>query len=335
MAEPAVSYVVAAYNHEAYIQQLLQSLSAQTFADIEVIVVDDGSGDATADVAQTAAKEDPRISVWVRPHGGVVSARNFGIGKSSGQFLSVVDSDDVLPVHRTAVMVEALENDPAAALVYGEAQVERVKENVSFRFSQVYPPVDGSFSEALFCNYCFVPAASVMFRRKAFDATGAFWGPGPNSDYLKWIELGFQGKAIYLPNQVLGTWRLHGKNASQANAYERCAQYDALCHALVELTNKYPLFARSLGPQRIRQRCGRCYRMAGYYAAREREWRLAAEQFRRAKCYDPSILHALLCCSTLPFVNKMTGVAFDITGRILLREPGSAAGSGCAPAAVL
>lgn len=319
MPRPLVSYVIASRNHEAYIAQLLNSISNQTFGDIEVIVIDDGSTDKTVETAQRAAASDPRISVSTQAQSGVVAARNRGVARSSAPYISVVDSDEVLPLDRTRKMVQALEAAPQASLVYGDAEIRRLGSGTVSRFFEIYRPICGPFSEALFCNYCFVPAGSVMFRRDAWEHSGAFWGPGPNTDYLKWIELGMQGDAICLQNEVLGTWVLHGKNVSQADAATRCAQYHALCRALIDLTEKYPKFARKIGKRRERHRYSRCYMMAGFYAGRESKWALARTQFRVALSYERSFINLALWFSTLPLINNCSRIAYGLAAKRFLR----------------
>lgn len=320
MPRPLVSYVIASRNHEAYITQLLDSIISQTFDDLEVVIIDDGSTDETLEKAQRAADSDPRITVYSQPNSGVVAARNLGMKRSSGMYVSVVDSDEVLPVDRTKKMIETLAAASQASLVYGDAEVRQLRAGTVSRFFDIYKPIHGPFSEALFCNYCFVPAGSVMFRRDAWERTGGFWGPGPNTDYLKWIELGMQGNAICLQNEVLGTWMLHGGNVSQADAVTRCAQYHALCQALVALIEKYPEFGRKVGKRRQNHRYSRCYVMAGFYAAREARWALARTQFRAALSYERSLINVALWLSTLPGINYGSGIAYDLAAKRFLRE---------------
>lgn len=319
MRQPIVSYVIASYNHESSIGTLLESVSKQTFSDIEIIVVDDGSIDKTLRVAQRAAEIDSRITVYSQENRGVVVARNMGVERSSAPFVSIVDSDEVLPLDRTGKMVRALEANPKASLVYGDAEVRQLRSGTTCRFFDIYRPVPGSFSEALFCSYCFVPAGSVMFRRDALRRTGSFWGPAPHTDYLKWIELGMQGNAICLPNDVLGTWLLHGNNLSQGNAAARCAQYHALCPALLALTEKYPDFAQRIGPRRQSHRYSRCYLMAGFYAGRGGDWALARDQFSAALSHERSFINLVAWLSTLPCINYFSRAAYYLATKIFLR----------------
>src|SRR3954463_382960 len=92
-----ISVIVPIYNVEPYLQECLDSIATQTFRDIEVVMVDDGSQDRSAEVATAFASRDPRFQLVQQPNGGLGNARNNGIGRSAGEFLMFVDSDDALP----------------------------------------------------------------------------------------------------------------------------------------------------------------------------------------------------------------------------------------------
>lgn len=93
---PLISVIIPAYNAAPYLGECLESVIAQTFRDIEIIVVDDGSTDATAEIARNFAASDSRIRLLSKPNGGQSSARNFGLRESLGRFVCFVDSDDLL-----------------------------------------------------------------------------------------------------------------------------------------------------------------------------------------------------------------------------------------------
>ena len=312
MSQPKVSYVIASYNHEEFVAESLQSILAQTFADLELIVVDDGSSDGTAEVVRDVASTDPRVSLYVQDNMGVVNARNRGVTQSRGEYISIVDSDDLLPADRTAWQVEALDANPHAALVYGDAwNIDRNGNRIRRRF-EIYPPVAGDFSVELFANYCFVPAVSVMFRRAAFDRSGPFWGPGPNTDYLKWIELGLFGEAICLSGKQLGCWRLHGGNVSRSPAEERAAQYERLRQALQSLVERHPDLGRRIGERRLRWRYGRCHFMGAFYAGLEHSWDLARIHFGKAYQLNPSVVNATAWLSSLPGINRISAPFYGL-----------------------
>jgi glycosyltransferase involved in cell wall biosynthesis len=100
MASPRISVVVPVYNVEAFLAPCLDSLAAQTFADFEAVMVDDGSTDRSAAIAGEYARRDARFRLLTQANGGLSRARNVGVGAARGQFLAFLDSDDLLP--RTA-----------------------------------------------------------------------------------------------------------------------------------------------------------------------------------------------------------------------------------------
>jgi CDP-glycerol glycerophosphotransferase len=104
-----VSIVVPVYNVEAYLRECLDSVAAQSFADLEVILVDDGSTDASAAIAEEFAARDARFRVVTQPNGGLGNARNNGAAVATGEFLNFLDSDDVLPRHAIRMMVRSLD----------------------------------------------------------------------------------------------------------------------------------------------------------------------------------------------------------------------------------
>lgn len=316
MSRPKVSFVVASYNHEEFVGDLLRSILSQTFTDLELIMIDDGSSDGTVQIARGIASTDRRMRVYVQKNVGVVKARNRGVFESRGKYVSIVDSDDLLPPERTQWQVEVLDANPQASLVYGDAWIiDRHGNRLKRRF-EVYPPVPGDLSVELFFNYCFVPAISVMFRRSAFDKSGPFWGPGPNIDYLKWIELGLLGEAICLSDKQLGYWRLHGKNVSTPLAAERVRQYEDLRKALQHLAHRHPELARRIGEKRLQWRYGRCHFMGAFYAGLERSWTHARPHFAMAYSFDPSLLYAAAWVSTLPAVNVISTPFYRLAARV-------------------
>jgi glycosyltransferase involved in cell wall biosynthesis len=119
--EPLVSVVIAAYNEQAYIAEALHSVLAQTHHPIELIVVDDGSTDGTAEItAQIATHNGGRSLELVQvAHHGPSAARNAGLKRSSGQYWTIFDADDVMPPERIERQVEHLERHPELGMVLG------------------------------------------------------------------------------------------------------------------------------------------------------------------------------------------------------------------------
>ena len=106
---PRISVVVPVYDVEDYVATCLQSLARQTYDDLEVIVVDDGSHDRGAEIADRFCAGDRRFRLIRQTNGGLGCARNTGIDVASGEFLAFVDSDDVVPGDAYARLLSALE----------------------------------------------------------------------------------------------------------------------------------------------------------------------------------------------------------------------------------
>jgi CDP-glycerol glycerophosphotransferase len=110
VTSPRISVVVAFFNNEDDLADCLDSIAAQTFTDTEVIMVDDGSTDGSADIARAKAAADPRFTLIKPEHGGPGGARNRGVERARGEFLAFVDGDDMLPANAYELFVHALES---------------------------------------------------------------------------------------------------------------------------------------------------------------------------------------------------------------------------------
>ncbi len=91
---PLISVIVPVYKVEAYLPKAIDSVRHQTYKNLEIILVDDGSPDNCGHICEEYAAQDHRITVFHKKNGGLSDARNYGIERASGQFISLVDSDD-------------------------------------------------------------------------------------------------------------------------------------------------------------------------------------------------------------------------------------------------
>ncbi|MEA5015964.1 MAG: glycosyltransferase family A protein [Candidatus Limiplasma sp.] len=94
ISEELITIIVPVYNQRDYLPQCVDSLLAQTYANLEIILVDDGSTDGTDDMCDECARKDGRIVVHHQPNSGVCAARNWGLDHAHGQYVGFVDSDD-------------------------------------------------------------------------------------------------------------------------------------------------------------------------------------------------------------------------------------------------
>jgi glycosyltransferase involved in cell wall biosynthesis len=170
---PLVTVIVPAYNAAGTIGETLDSVLAQTYANLEILVIDDGSTDATVPIVQTFARRDQRIVLMRKANGGVASARNHGLVASSGDFVAPVDADDIWhPTKLEKQMAVMLNGGPELGLVY--TLYRAIDKNGDVLWSS--PPrffTGWVLSQLLFVNFV-GNASSLLFRKTAALEAGGY-----------------------------------------------------------------------------------------------------------------------------------------------------------------
>jgi glycosyltransferase involved in cell wall biosynthesis len=118
---PPLSVVVPFYNVEDYIGDCLESLARQSFEDLEVILLDDGSGDGSTQIAKSFCARDPRFRMVAQDNQGLGPARNAGVRHADGEYVAFADSDDLVPLDAYRQMIHSLE-ETGSSLVAGDAR---------------------------------------------------------------------------------------------------------------------------------------------------------------------------------------------------------------------
>lgn len=116
--KPLISVIVPVYNSEKYLNRCLESILNQTLKDFELLLINDGSKDLSGQICDNYAKKDSRVKVYHKENGGVSSARNAGIERSSGKYLLFVDSDDYIQQNLFLSFSNILENNEYDLILY-------------------------------------------------------------------------------------------------------------------------------------------------------------------------------------------------------------------------
>jgi len=190
---PMVSVIVPCYNQAQFLPEALQSVVQQTFADWEVILVNDGSPDATSAVCRDLAARWPGrlIRCLEKPNGGLSDARNAGIAVARGKYVLPLDADDKLHPAMLAKTVALLEACPAVAIAYTD----------TIHFGAVNAQVfAGRFSLANLCQHNLLSYCA-LYRREVWQAVGGYnpnmtWGYEDWDFWLSCAERGFQARRI-------------------------------------------------------------------------------------------------------------------------------------------
>lgn len=131
MKKGCVSIIVPVYNQEHCIKDCLNSILCQSYDNLQVIVVDDGSTDRTGDIIDSISKRDHRIEVYHVENQGVSNARNYGLFRVKGEYVQFVDADDRIKSHMTETMVETLEKSHTDMVVCN--YIKRFDDRLSVR----------------------------------------------------------------------------------------------------------------------------------------------------------------------------------------------------------
>ena len=173
---PAVSVIVPAFNEEKVICRTIESLLAQDYEGaIEVVVVDDGSRDATYAVARRAFGEHPQVAVYTKPNGGKASALNYGIARAKHEVVICLDADTLFAADTVDELVQPL-SDPKVGAVAGNAKVGN-RINIVTRWQALEYVTSQNLDRRAFSLLdCItvVPGAVGAWRREAIEQAGGF-----------------------------------------------------------------------------------------------------------------------------------------------------------------
>lgn len=203
-----VSVIIPAYNAEGFIVDTVHSALGQTFQDLEVIVVDDGSKDGTLAALEQFGN---RIRVHQQANGGVAKARNTGVSLATGDWIAFLDADDLwLP--------EKLERQlaiPAVPMSYTDRINIGARGDLPERQGDLKPMHGGDLFVPLLREGNFITNTSVMMRRALFEQLGGFYtGLNGTEDWDLWIRVA-ERHPIGFVNEPLVKYRFHGGSISR------------------------------------------------------------------------------------------------------------------------
>jgi teichuronic acid biosynthesis glycosyltransferase TuaG len=205
-----VSVVIPTYNQARFVAAAVESALAQTYHDVEIIVVDDGSTDNTRDVLSVFGE---RISYIYQQHKGLSSARNTGFLASRGDYLLFLDSDDLIPPDKLALHVSLLEVEPDFGLVYSAWQ--QINEDGTQVLGEVRPNEQGLVLKTLLRRRFFFFASAAVVRRTCLERVGLFDESLPwSEDADMWLRLARAGYAFGYLDQPLLQYRIHANSMS-------------------------------------------------------------------------------------------------------------------------
>jgi glycosyltransferase involved in cell wall biosynthesis len=275
---PTISVIIPAYNAAEFVGRAIESALNQTYPALEILVIDDGSGDNTAErvlqiadcglrIADCGSAEDPsagpksairnpqsKVRLLRQQNGGPAAARNHGARIASGEWLALLDADDAWLPHKLETQLPYLA-DRSVAAVHARQPAE-------------YAPVEGTFEALWRRNFLFT--SSVLLRRSAFEEVGGFNEDRALiglEDYNLWLRLAARGYRIVghpellheytpAPGHLSGQWeRFARAELANVEAIGHCLSLDPVMvqekqTAIYEEYGRVLFYYRKLGPAR-------------------------------------------------------------------------------------
>lgn len=204
-----VSVYIPSYNHEKYVSDSIKSVLNQTYKNIELIVIDDGSKDNSVSIIKNLA-DKYGFKFIHRPNKGLCATINQAINLANGKYICGCASDDVLRLDSIEKRVEFMEKNPNYAMVYGEAIYLRDDDK------QIYITKNAKKSGFIFDDLFrsnFIPAGSVMVRKEVFESIGKYDENLKIEDYDMWLRIADKFQIGYI-NEILYYYRPHENQIS-------------------------------------------------------------------------------------------------------------------------
>jgi glycosyltransferase involved in cell wall biosynthesis len=210
LVDQLVSVIMPVYNGEKYLAEAIQSVLAQTWRSIEVIVVDDGSTDGSADIAQSFG---PQVRYCYQPNRGTGTARNKGVKLARGTYLAFLDQDDLWVPHKITLQMAAFFSNTDADIVFGHVE-------------QFYSP---EFTEGIkkgipesFKRMPGYHVGAMLIKRDNFRRIGMFGTNYQIAEFVEWYvrAQGLGVRNCMLPGIVMRR-RIHKKNQSYLKLQHR------------------------------------------------------------------------------------------------------------------
>jgi glycosyltransferase involved in cell wall biosynthesis len=235
VVSPKVSVIVPAYNVCSYIKDALVSLERQSFHNFEAIIVDDGSSDATAEVVQPYIGRDSRFKLLHKQNGGLSSARNYGIRNACGEYIALLDGDDVFHPDKLANHVARLDCAPEVGVVYSASRAIRDNGSPTFVYLSG-KPVNTDPLLALLCKNFVGHGSNAVFRHCLYDEVGEFDEELRSCEDLDfWLRVaGTRHWQFYRESRVLCYYRVRPSGlsfnvAQMRHSYQQVIQYAYHC----------------------------------------------------------------------------------------------------------
>jgi alpha-1,3-rhamnosyltransferase len=218
--KPLVSVIVPSYNHERFVEQTIHSILNQTYTNIELIVIDDGSSDASPDLLNKLSEQ--YIFYFERTvNQGLPATLNYALDKCNGKYICICASDDVWFNNKIEIQVNFHEHNENVYLSFGKANILQNENKVEFNYpDKISDKIE--FKELTFKNFLLLESGifplTAMFKKEVFEIVGKYDTKYKIEDYFMWLKITSKGLRVVELNFPMGLYRRHDNNISK-NTY--------------------------------------------------------------------------------------------------------------------
>lgn len=270
-----VSVVIPTHNRADLLPRAIASVQAQTYKDLEIVVISDGSTDNTKEVVEALAKEDSRIRfIEYHPGRGGNIARNTGIQEAKGEYVAFLDDDDEFLPTKLEKQVAVMESDPEIGLVYTGVKILYINEKVSYNSKARNC---GDLSKEILLDNFIGTTSTVMLKKAIFEKSGMFdVALKALQDYDLWIRVCQHCRIGVVPEELINYYNYTNSNQVSASTQK---YIDAFAY----INEKYaPLFA-ALPKEKLEEKKRYEYSLLINKAMRNGNGKLAREYAKQLK----------------------------------------------------
>jgi alpha-1,3-rhamnosyltransferase len=221
-SDPLVSVIIPAYNHEQYVGACLESVIKQSYRNIQIIVINDGSTDNTeGKILSLIQNSERNISYISKENEGVCKTLNLGLSIAKGKYIAFLASDDMWAHNRIEKQVCFLEKNSSVGFIFSDSKFVFNEVVSNSRYSDYKLVLNKIFSEPYTIKNIyydlilenFISAITVLVRKKCIDEVGIFDSNIAFEDYDMWLRLSKKFPVAYIP-ETLALYRIHTTNIS-------------------------------------------------------------------------------------------------------------------------
>ncbi|MBL4800045.1 MAG: glycosyltransferase [Oleispira sp.] len=208
---PLVTIIVPCFNHEKYIQLCIESIINQTYPEIELLVIDDGSSDASPSILKKLS-EQYSFDLVLQKNKGVSVTLNEAIARAKGKYICPIGSDDIMMLDKTEKQVSLMEADTNIAVCGGNALMID-SDNIIYNKKQKFPlSREVTFDNLFRHTGVGIVTPTAMMRKSVVINEGCYDPSIPVEDLYMWLKLTHRGHRMVRMNEVLIYYRKHANN---------------------------------------------------------------------------------------------------------------------------